>query len=78
MKTLFGEFFNQKHVDIRQQRQALADELKKGPRKVSMLAEATQLDKKLVMWNLMGMLRWGDVEVSGEEDHELVFTLREV
>ena len=77
MRTIFGEFFNQKHGDVRRNRKALEEELKKGPTKVSMLSDATHLDKELVMWNLMGMLRWGVVEVSGEEDHELVFALKE-
>ncbi len=78
MKTLFGKIFNQKHIDTRQQRKALANELKKGPMKVSVLSKATHLEKPIVMWNLMGMLRWGEVEVSGEDDHELVFALKEV
>ncbi len=78
MKTLFGKFFNQKHIETRQQRKALANELKKGPMKVSLLSETTHLERQIVMWNLMGMLRWGEVEVSGEEDHELVFALKEV
>lgn len=78
MRMVFGEFFNQKQGDVRKQRQALEEELKKGPTSVSILSDATQLEKKLVMWNLMSMLRWGVVEVSGEEDHELVFALKEV
>jgi hypothetical protein len=78
MRKIFGEFFNQKQVDIREQRTALKEELKKGPTSVSTLADVTQLEKKLVMWNLLGMLRWGVVEVSGEEEHELVFALKEV
>jgi hypothetical protein len=78
MKTLFSEHFQQKHRDVRTQRKALEEELKKGPTKVSMLSDATHLDKEVVMWNLLGMLRWGKVEVTGEEDHELVFALKEV
>jgi hypothetical protein len=78
MRMLFGKFFNQKQGDIRKQRTALEEELKKGPTSVSMLSDVTKLDKNLVMWNLMGMLRWGIVEVSGEEDHELIFELKEV
>jgi hypothetical protein len=77
MRKLFGEFFNQKQGLVRENRKALEEELKKGPMSVSTLADATQLQKDQVMWNLMGMLRWGIVEVSGEEDHELVFALKE-
>lgn len=78
MRMVFGGFFNQKQGDVRKQRKALQEELKKGPTSVSMLSDATHLEKKLVMWNLMSMLRWGVVEISGEEDHELVFALKEV
>jgi hypothetical protein len=78
MKLQFGEFFNQKQGEVRRQREALEIELKEGPARVSTLAEATNLKKDVVMWNLLGMLRWGKVEVSGEEDHELVFALKEV
>ncbi|MGY5863605.1 MAG: hypothetical protein RTV41_03315 [Candidatus Thorarchaeota archaeon] len=78
MRLVFGEFFNQKQGEVRRNRKALQEELKKGPMSVSTLADATQLTKDLVMWNLMGMLRWGIVEVSSEEAHELVFALKEV
>jgi hypothetical protein len=77
MRILFGEFFNQKQGEVRKNRKALEEELKAGPKSVSTLADATHLKKDLVMWNLMGMLRWGKVEVSDEEDHELVFALKE-
>ncbi|MFW9793556.1 MAG: hypothetical protein ACFFEE_04585 [Candidatus Thorarchaeota archaeon] len=78
MRKLFGDFFNQKQRVVRRDRKALQEELKKGPKSVSTLADATRLKTDLVMWNLMGMLRWGIVEVSGEENHELVFALKEV
>ena len=78
MRMVFGEFFKQKQGNIRRQRKALEEELKKGPTSLSILADVMQLEKQLVMWNLMSMLRWGIVEISGEEDHELVFALKEV
>ena len=78
MRKLFGEFFNQKKGVVCKDRKALEAALKNGPRSVSTLADTTHLKKDLVMWNLLGMLRWGVVEVSGEEDHELVFALKEV
>jgi hypothetical protein len=34
--------------------------------------------KDLVVWNLMGMLKWGEVEVAAEEEGELTYIIKEV
>ena len=78
MSRMFGQFFTQKRGDVRKQRKAITEALKAGPASVSKITEATEFEKDLVVWNLMGMLRWGDVEVAGEENHEMVYTLKEV
>ncbi|NHI88002.1 MAG: hypothetical protein EAX87_00685 [Candidatus Thorarchaeota archaeon] len=78
MSNMFGRFFSQKRGDVRKQRKAIGDFLKGGPAPVSKIAEATQYDTDLVVWNLLGMLRWGEVEVTGEENDEMVYTLKEV
>lgn len=78
MSKLFGQFFTQKRGDVRKQRKAIADALQGGPASVSKIADTTNLQKDLVVWNLMGMLRWGEVEVAGEENHEMVYVLKEV
>jgi hypothetical protein len=78
MSRLFSNYFSQKQGDVRSQRQAIEDVLKNGPAYISKISEATMYAKDLVVWNLMGMLRWGVVEAVGEENHEMVFMLREV
>ena len=78
MSRMFGQYFTQKRGDVRKQRKAIAEVLKAGPASVSKITDATELKKDLVVWNLMGMLRWGEVEVAGEENHEMVYTLKEV
>jgi hypothetical protein len=78
MSRLFSNYFSQKQGDVGSQRQAIEDVLKNGPASISKIAEATMYAKDLVVWNLMGMLRWGVVEAVGEENHEMVFMLREV
>ena len=78
MSDMFGHFFSQKRGDIRKQRKAIGDFLKGGPASVSKIAEATQYDTDLVVWNLLGMLRWGEVEVTGEKNDEMVCVLKEV
>lgn len=77
MSTMFVNFFSQKRGDIRKQRKAIEDVLKGGPSTVSKISEATGLEKNLVVWNLMGMLRWGVAEVVSEEGEELTYVLKE-
>ncbi|MBE0526430.1 MAG: hypothetical protein IH631_05770, partial [Candidatus Thorarchaeota archaeon] len=48
-----------------------------GPSTISKIAETTGFEKNLVMWNLMGMLRWGFVDVASEEGDELTYVLKE-
>ncbi len=74
----FAKFFSQKRGQIRGQRKAIEDLLKAGPATVTKLSEETEFAKNLVVWNLIGMLRWGTVEVTGEENEELVYSLKEV
>jgi hypothetical protein len=78
MSTMFTNFFSQKRGDVRKQRKSIEDILQKGPSTVSKIAESTGYDKNLVLWNLMGMLRWGFVEVASEEGEELTYVLKEV
>ncbi len=74
----FAPFFEQKRSLIRQQRQSIQLMLKDGPATVTQIADRTDLEKDLIVWNLMGLLKWGKVEVVGEKDDELVYGLKEV
>lgn len=78
MNNMFGKFFAQKRGDVRKQRKVIGEFLKAGPAAVSEIAEASHFETDLVVWNLMGMLRWGEVEVAGEKNHEMVYKLKEV
>ncbi len=78
MSKTFAKYFTQKRGDVRKQRKAIGEFLKSGPASVSKITEATELEKDLVVWNLMAMLRWGEVEVAGEENHEMVYKMKEV
>ncbi|MGY5876749.1 MAG: hypothetical protein RTU30_13455 [Candidatus Thorarchaeota archaeon] len=74
----FDSFFDQKRGDVRKQRTAIEEAIRSGHSSVSSIAEATTLPKDLILWNLIGMMRWGTVEVAGEEHHELLYKLKEV
>jgi hypothetical protein len=77
MSKMFTNFFSQKRGDIRKQRKAIEEILTQGPSTVSTIAESSGYDKNLVVWNLMGMLRWGQVEIASEEGDELTYVLKE-
>jgi hypothetical protein len=77
MSKMFREFFSQKRGDVRKQRATIKAILEKGPSNVSMISEETKFPKELVVWNLMGMLKWGDVEVIAEEEGELTYGIKE-
>jgi hypothetical protein len=51
--------------------------MKGGATTVSSISEKTGLPKDLVVWNLVAMLKWGEVEVASERDEELVYSLKE-
>ena len=78
LSQMFTNFFSQKRGDIRKQRKAIEEILQAGPSTVSKIAETAGFEKNLVLWNLMGMLRWGEVEVASEEGEELTYVLKEV
>ena len=77
MSKLFESYFSQKRGDVRKQRKAIEDILKDGPATISVIAEKTRFDKSLVVWNIMGMLRWGVVDVASEEGEELTYKMKE-
>ena len=77
MSKMFVSFFSQKRGEVRKQRKAIEDVLTDGPSTVSTIAEATGFEKNLVVWNLMGMLRWGVIEVASEAGEELTYVLKE-
>ncbi|MHA2142537.1 MAG: hypothetical protein ACXADC_18025 [Candidatus Thorarchaeota archaeon] len=76
--TEFMMYFDQNYTDVAVQRASILESLKEGPASVSAISRKTEMDKKVLMWNLLSLLRWGDVEIAGEEHHELFFQLREV
>jgi hypothetical protein len=74
----YDVYFDQKRGEVRKQRKMISDVLAKGPAKVGTIAQATGMPLDLIVWNLVGMLRWGEVDVKGEDHHELIYALKEV
>jgi len=76
--TQFGKHFKQNRTIVMRQRKALHEILESGPTTVSAISEKVEFEKPVIVWNLLSMLRWGEVQVTGEEHHELVYGLKEV
>ncbi len=74
----FASYFQQKHSEVREQRNWITEALKDGANTVPEISQKTKMPMDLVVWNLMGMLKWGTVEVAGEENHELRYAVKEV
>ncbi len=75
--SLFQKYFDQKRGEIRKQRKAISEALESGPKTISAIAKITEFPTQLILWNLLAMMRWNEVAVSGEEDDELVYKLSE-
>lgn len=76
--TQFGKHFKQNRTISLNQRKEIHRILENGPTTVTGISEMVEFAKPVIVWNLLSMLRWGEVEVTGEEHHELVYGLKEV
>ena len=74
----YDEYFHQKKSDVRKQRESIKKALSSGPSTVSALHKSTKFSKDILVWNLVGMMRWGEVEVTGEDENELIYSIKEV
>ncbi len=76
--TLFGKHFKQNRTITLNQRKRIHQILENGPTTVSDISEKVEFGRPVILWNLLSMLRWGEVAVIGENQHELVYGLKEV
>lgn len=72
----FSTLFNQLRSDRLKQRKTIRMTLAEGPATVESLSERTSMPPSHVLWNLMAMVRWADVEIS-EHKEELSYQLKE-
>ena len=75
MSKHFAPLFKQKFTDTRKQRGEILRHLEKGPTTISELKEKIPLPKNVILWNLIGLIRWGQVEIVSERDDELVYAI---
>ena len=74
----FATFFEQKKSEVRRQRKLIKEALVGGANTVAKISSTTDMPEDLVLWNVMGLLKWGELEVTGHEHHEVMYTLKEV
>jgi len=74
----FAAFFEQKYSDVLRQRKVIKEALLGGANTVAKISDTTEFAENLVLWNVMGLLKWGVVEVVGHENHEVIYSLKEV
>lgn len=74
-RSRFEMYFSQKRSKTHKQRKEIMENLRESPSTVSEIAERIRLEKPLILWNLMGMLKWGIVSISDVRDNQLVFSI---
>jgi hypothetical protein len=58
-------------------RKAFKEALRKGPRSVPQLAHECQLDSGSVLWHLMAMKKYAEIEEAGDEGDYVLYRLKE-
>ena len=76
--TQFTRFFEQNSHDTKKQRKRILSALASGPATIANLATKTEIPEGLVVWNILGLMKWGEVEVAGEKSHQIMYGIREV
>ena len=74
----YDYYFHQKRGTVRKQRETIKKVLSGGPSTISGIHKSTDLPTDLLLWNLIGMIRWGEIDVVGEDEDELIYGLKEV
>jgi predicted transcriptional regulator len=77
MSKQFVKLFNEKRGVVRKQRDAIITVLLNGPATISEVEPKVRLPKTVILWNLMALIRWGDVSMIAERDGEFVYSLNE-
>ncbi len=78
MNGFFVKLFKQKRSDVRKQREAIWGVLSRKSSTISEMGDELSMPKNVILWNLLAMLRWGQVEIVEETDEELVYALSKI
>ena len=78
MNRFFVKLFNQKRTDVRKQRETIWKALSIKSSTISEIVDEVSLPKNVILWNLLAMVRWGQVEIVGESDEELLYAVSNI
>jgi len=60
------------------ERNIILKQIEDGPRSVSKIAKAAKMESDRVLWNLLAMMKWNQVEIVGEEKREYLYAVKEL
>ncbi|MGY5879637.1 MAG: hypothetical protein RTV31_05275 [Candidatus Thorarchaeota archaeon] len=53
-------------------------EIREGPATITEIARATKMEKDYILDNLLAMMKWNEVEIVGDENHEYIYARKEI
>ncbi|MGY5860037.1 MAG: hypothetical protein RTU63_11760 [Candidatus Thorarchaeota archaeon] len=59
-------------------RSRLLLEIREGPATITEIAKATKMEKDYILENLLAMMKWNQVEIIGDENHEYIYARKEI
>ncbi len=78
MSWQFTPMFKQHYSDVRKQRKAIMKALAGNSSSINEMENELSIPKSVILWNLLAMLKWGQVEIVEERDDELIFAITNV
>ena len=60
------------------ERSFIIKQLEDTPKTVTDIAKATKMDKDRVLWNILALMKWNRIEITGEEKREYIYSIKEV
>ncbi len=75
MSGHFVALFKQKTAEVRNQRREILNILSLNSATISELSIKLEIPKNAILWNMIAMIRWGQVEIIEERNDELVYAI---
>ena len=80
-----GELTKERLSDLLEQtveeeidRSYILREICDGPATITQIAKAIKLEKDYILENLLAMMKWNQVEIVGQENHEYIYAKKEL
>ncbi len=60
------------------ERSTIIKHLDAGPQTITYLAKKTKFDSDVVLWNLLAMMKWNQIEIVGVDKREYIYGKKDV